>query len=86
MNISMKILPFIFVSMTAIIVSYKAYRDTLFYFRNNWDFNIDNKYSGTTYKIDGPHEDYKERNRRRVFGSPLILSVLYIALFVLILS
>lgn len=87
MTTSMKILPFLFLSIAIIVTSYRSFVDTMFYVRNNFDFSIDNEYSGTTFSTDGPHDDHKESNRRRILiGSPLTLFFLYVSFFILILA
>jgi hypothetical protein len=63
-------------AIAASIQLYQQIREVLFYKKMNWDFDVDNEYSGTTFRTDGPHEDYKESNRHRVLvGRPTTLAI-----------
>lgn len=84
MNTSWKIIPLLFFSVGILITSYRLFKEFTFYRRQNWNFNIDNEYYGTTFYTDGPHENNKESNKYMVLiGGPSML-FLFIVFFCLL--
>ncbi|EHS51162.1 hypothetical protein PDO_5231 [Rhizobium sp. PDO1-076] len=72
MNI-VNILSPIFIIITSYLICSEIV-ELLFYSSRGWDFNVDNKYSGTTFDADGPQAYYRQSNRDRVLiGRPIMI-------------
>lgn len=64
-------------------IIYQQIYELIFYRNRGWNFDIDNKFTGTTFDGDSNDSIFVQGNRKRVtFGTPLIIITTFIVLSV----
>lgn len=58
-----------------IYLLYQQIYEIIFYRNRGWNFDIDNKFTGTTFDSDRNDPMFAQSNRKRViFGMPMLMS------------